>query len=217
MTISIVLADDHHISREGLRSLLESQDDLTVVAEAEDGRTAVSLVEQHKPDILILDISMPVLNGIEATRQVVRNSPGTRVIVLSMHSEKKYVSEALKAGASGYVIKVGNFRELAYAIQSVVDGHTYLSPRVTGLLVDGYMNPSKAEGKSSFSALSSREMEVLQHLVEGRNAKEIADALFLSVKTVETHRRNAMNKLGVHNLAELIKYAIREGLTTLDT
>lgn len=217
MSISIVLADDHLISREGLRSLLDRQEEFSVVAEAEDGKQAVSLVQELRPDVLIIDISMPVLNGIEATRQIAKLEPRTKVIILSMHSEKKYVSEALKAGASGYIVKVGNFRELTYAIKAVLDGHTYLSPRVTGMLVEEHVNPSSSRESSAFAALSSRETEVLQLLVEGKNAKEIADEVHLSVKTVETHRRNAMNKLGVNNLADLIKLAIREGITTLES
>ena len=231
--MKVLLADDHRIVREGLRSLLESQPDLEVVAEASDGRQAVEMARELGPDVVVMDVAMPQLNGIEATRQLASGDTDMKIVALSMHSDRRYVSEALKAGASGYVLKDGAFDELVSAIRAVISDRVYLSPRVAGVVVDDYVRrlPSRgsngsgalpaAEGapparRSAFDALTPREREVLQLMAEGYATKEVAHRLHVSVKTVETHRRQIMEKLDLHSVAELTKYAIREGLTTLE-
>ena len=217
MSIKILLADDHKITRQGLRSLLEDQPDMEVVAEAEQGRAAARLAEELKPDVIIMDVSMPDLNGIEATKQVLDGAPNIKIIALSMHSDTLFVSEMLKGGASGYMLKDCAFEELARAIREVVDGRTYLSPSISGVVVDDYLHRlSKAEAPGS-DALTDREREVLQLIAEGKSTKQIALKLHVSVKTIETHRRQIMNKLNIHSVAELTKYAVRKGLTSLDT
>ena len=215
MSIRIILADDHRIIREGLRSLIEKQPDMEVVAEAADGRTAVQLAQQLQPDVVIMDIAMPDLNGIQATRQITGELRHMKVIALSMHIRKRFVAEMFKAGATGYLLKNCAFEELEHAIRTVVANQTYVSPGIAGSMVEDYVNRWSATESSVFSVLSDRETEVLQLLAEGKSTKEIASHLGLSVKTLETHRRRIMDKLDIDNLAELIKYAVREELTTL--
>lgn len=218
-TISIIIADDHQMLREGLMSLLEKQPGMKPVAEAEDGRNTVRQVLKFKPDVVVMDVSMPDMNGIEATRQIKKEAPEVKVIGLSMHADKRFVTEMLKAGASGYLLKHCAFEELGLAIQSVAQNRIYLSSEITGIVIDDYIHstvPKVIKGMVAHSALSSREKEVLQMLAEGKNTKEIAGILNLSVKTVETHRHNIMEKLNLFSIAELTKYAIAEGLTTLD-
>jgi DNA-binding NarL/FixJ family response regulator len=230
--MKVLLADDHRIVREGLKSLLESQPDLKVVAEASDGRQAVEMARDLLPDVVVMDVAMPQLNGIEATRQLAGDETGMKIVALSMHSDRRFVSEALKAGASGYVLKDGAFEELVNAIRAVVADRVYLSPRVAGVVVEDYVRrlpargngaiqpePTDAAGtqrRSAFDTLTPREREVLQLMSEGYATKEVAHRLHVSVKTVETHRRQIMEKLDMHSVAELTKYAIREGLTTLE-
>ncbi|MHC4115524.1 MAG: response regulator [Planctomycetota bacterium] len=216
MSIRILLADDHKITREGLRSLLEKQDDMEVVAEAQDGRIAIELVEEFKPDVVIMDVSMPDLNGIQATRQIVKRFTNTRVIALSMHSDTQFVSEMLKNGASGYLQKDCAFEELSRAIRNVVAGKTYLSPSISGGVVDDYLHRLSRSGSSASGVLTDRECEVLQLMAEGTSTKQIALKLHISTKTIETHRRQIMQKLDIYTVAELTKYAIRTGLTSLD-
>jgi len=217
MSIRILLADDHKITRQGLRSLLEKQPDMEVVAEAEEGRTAVRLVRELVPNVVIMDVTMPDLNGMEATRQIVGEFPNVKIIALSMHSDTLFVTEMLKSGASGYLLKDCAFEELAQAIRTVVDDKTYLSPSISGVVVDDYLHRlSKADFADSH-VLTDREREVLQLLAEGKSTKQIALKLHISTKTVETHRRQMMNKLDIHTVAELTKYAIRKGLTSLET
>jgi DNA-binding NarL/FixJ family response regulator len=217
MDVKILLADDHKIMRDGLRSMIEKQKDMKVVAEAEDGRTAVSLAQELSPDVVVMDIAMPELNGIEATRQVVASSPGIKVIALSMHSDRRFVSGVLKAGASGYLLKESAFEELVQAIQIVCSGKTYLSPSIAHIVVKDYVSGSPDTGSPSLPALTPREREVLQLLAEGKSTKQIALGLHLSAKTIETHRGRMMKKLGMNSLAQLTKYAVREGLTTLES
>ncbi|RJQ42497.1 MAG: DNA-binding response regulator [Nitrospiraceae bacterium] len=215
MTTSILIADDHKIVRDGLRTMLSKYPEIEVVGEAEDGRTTVRLVNQLSPDIVIMDIAMPDLNGIEATRQIIAEKPGVKVIALSMHSDKRYISAMFKAGASGFLQKHCAFQEMMTAIQTIKEDKTYLSPAISGTVVEDFIrHPEKAES-SVFSVLSSREREVLQLLSEGQNTKEIAAVLNVSIKTVEAHRVKIMSKLGIHSMAELTKYAVREGLTSL--
>jgi len=217
MSIRILLADDHKITRQGLRSLLDKQQDMEVVAEAEDGRTAVRLVGELSPNVVIMDVTMPDLNGVEATRQIVGQSPDVKIIALSMHSDTLFVTEMLRSGASGYLLKDCAFEELSRAIHAVVAGKTYLSPSVSGVVVDDYLHRLSKADFSDSQVLTDREREVLQLLAEGKSTKQIALKLHISVKTVETHRRQMMNKLDIHTVAELTKYAIRKGLTSLET
>ena len=217
MSIRILLADDHKITRQGLRSLLDKQSDMEVVAEAEEGRTTVRLVRELLPDVVIMDVTMPDLNGMEAARQITREFGNVRIVALSMHSDSLFVTEMLKSGASGYLLKDCAFEELARAIRTVVAGKTYLSPSISGVVVDDYLHRLSKADFSGLDVLTSREREVLQLLAEGKSTKQIALKLHISVKTVETHRRQIMNKLDIHTVAELTKYAIRKGLTSLET
>jgi len=218
MKLRVILADDHQVIREGLRTLIEEQNDMEVVAEASDGREAIRLCGEMKPDVVVMDVAMPDLNGIEATRQVVSECPSTRVLALSMHADKHYAAGMLGAGASGYVLKDCAFDELANAIRRVAKGSTYLSPTVEGIVLRDYVERLSGEGgESAFSVLTDREREVLQLVAEGHTTKQIAEDLHVSVKTVESHRQNIMDKLEIRSIAELTKYAIREGLTSLDT
>jgi DNA-binding NarL/FixJ family response regulator len=213
MTTKILIADDHQIIRQGLKSLLDRYPDFKVVGEAADGRNAVRLAKQLTPDVIVMDIAMPDLNGIEATRQLTKAQPEIKIIALSMHADRRFANEMIRAGAQGYLVKDGAFEELAEAIRAVTSGKTYLSPRVA----DNYVAGDAATTPSSaFDRLSPREREVLQLMAEGRSTKEIAMDLTLSVKTIETHRRQFMEKLNLFSVAELTKYAIREGLTTLE-
>jgi DNA-binding NarL/FixJ family response regulator len=217
MVIKILLADDHEIVREGLRNLLEKQEGFEVVAEAEDGLTAVKKAKKLSPDLVIMDIGMPDLNGIEATRQILAESPHIKIIALSMHSETRFVSEMLKAGASAYLLKDSAFEELIQAIQASRSNKIYLSPSIAEKVIKNYITSFPRERFSPFSILTQREREVIQLIAEGKSTKKVASLLFLSVKTVETHRQNIMEKLDLHSVAELTKYAIREGLTSLDS
>ena len=209
----IILVDDHQLLRAGLRTLLSKERDLEIVAEASDGREAVKLVTKHSPDVVIMDIGMPNLNGIEATRQIREIAPRTRVVALSMHSGAQFVSRMLEAGASAYLLKDSAHEELLHAVRAVTAGQVYLSPAITGVVVDDYVR--RAGTTSPGPLLTPREREVAQLLAEGRSTKEIAGRLFLSVKTIETHRQHIMEKLNISSIAELTKYAIREGLTEL--
>jgi len=216
MAIKIVLADDHQIVRHGLRTLLGREPDMKVLAEADNGRTALRLIKELHPDVVIMDISMPDLNGIEATRQVRDESPGVKVIALSMHSDSLFVLNMLKAGASGYLLKDCALEELVKAIRIVMNGKTYLSPGISDIVIKDFVSGWISTGVSAFGALSNREREVLQLLTEGHNTNKIAEILCVSVKTVEAHRKSIMNKLGIRSIAELTKYAIRQGITSLE-
>lgn len=216
MNVRILLADDHMILRQGLRGLLEGQPDFTVVAEAADGREAVLAAGSHEPDVAIIDIGMPGLNGIDATRQLLAASPQTRVVGLSMHADRHFVTEMLKAGAQGYLLKNCAFEELTTAIRTVLAGQIYLSSHINALLLRDYVRIAQREDTSAFGLLSPREREVLQMLAEGESVKKMAAGMGVSVKTVETYRQQIMEKLGVQSIAKLTKYAIREGLTELE-
>ena len=212
----ILLVDDHKIVRDGLKALLESRPGMKVVAEAENGHQAIELLRQVDVDVVIMDVAMPVLNGVEATRRMLAENDSVKVIALSMHSDRRFVAEMLKAGAAGYLLKDCTFDELVQAIDTVLSGATYLSPRIADVVVQHYVRgQQEPQTPSAYSLLTPREREVLQLLAEGRTTKEIALHLGVSPKTVETHRRQIMNKLNVHSVAELTKYAIREGLTEL--
>lgn len=216
MTKRVLLADDHRIFRDGLRPLLSNHPAFEVVGEAEDGLKALDLCGELQPDLAVLDISMPGLNGIALTRRLQRDHPTIQVIILSMHSDRRYVLEALKAGARGYVLKDAGFEELLRGCLAVTEGGVFLSQDVSEQVIRDYIAVADGEETSVFSILSGREREVLQLLAEGLSTKEIADRLVLSAKTVESHRKAVMDKLEIRSIAELTKYAIREGLTPLD-
>lgn len=222
MSTRVLLVDDHKIVRDGLRNLLAGELGMDVVGEADNGRDAVRLARELSPDVVVMDVGMTGLNGIEATRQIVSEANGPKVVALSMHAERRFVAEMLKAGATGYLPKDCAFGELAEAIRSAVAGRTYLSPAIAGEVVEDYVRrlsrAGEDEGRVSVSdALSPREREVLQLVAEGNSTKEIAATLHLSAKTVETHRRQMMVKLKIDSVAGLVKFAVREGLTTLDS
>lgn len=213
--IKVILADDHTIIREGLAAIIQKNPDIKVVAQAGDGRTVVQLTKQLMPDVVVMDITMPGLNGIESTRQITSECNNVKIIALSVHSSKQFVIEMLRAGASGYLLKDCVSDDLAYAIRSVAAGQNYLSPQIAQIVIKNYINDLETLRTSVFSILTHREREVLQLMAEGKSTKQIASMLNLSIKTIETHRQHITNKLNITNVAELTKYAIREGLTPL--
>jgi len=216
MSTKLLLVDDHKIMRHGIRSLLEKEAGMEVLEETNNGRTAIELARILSPDVIIMDIAMHDLNGVEATRQITTELPEVKVIMLSMHSDRQMVTDALQAGASGYLLKDCEFEELVRAIETVVSNRTYLSPEIADILVENFVRKSSPSESSASSILTPREREVLQLLAEGKSTKEIATSLCLSTKTVETHRRQMMEKLNIYTVAHLIKFAIRKGLTTLE-
>jgi len=216
MSVRILLADDHAIVRQGLRSLLEKEPDMEVVGEAEDGRVALNLVRELVPDIVIMDITMPNLNGVDATHEIVSELPKVKVIALSIHSHKRFVADMLKTGASGYILKECLFDEFVQAIRTVAGGGTYLSPRITGVVVEDYVERLSTVAESQLDKLTVREHEVLQLLAEGKSTKQIALEMHVSTKAVEANRRKIMEKLHAHSIAELTKIAILEGLTSVE-
>jgi len=215
MSVRILLVEDHRIVREGLRCLLESQDGFEIVGEAEDGRAAIDMAKQCQPDIILMDIGMPNMNGIEATRLIRKDSPDIKVIAVSAHSERRTVQEMFRAGAISYVTKGNSSSELFKSIHDAVKGKTYLAPNITGVVVRNYVASVTGETGGG-PDLTPREREVLQLLTEGLSAKETGHRLTISVKTVESHRRNLMAKTGFYNIVELTKYALREGITFLE-
>ncbi len=216
MTIRVLLADDHALVREGLRSLLSDEADMEVVGEAEDGRSTVRLAAELTPDVVIMDVTMPDLNGIGATRKIMRKASGVRVLALSVHSDSRFVVRMIEAGASGYVPKGCSFEELCAAIRAVANGQTYLSPLIAGDVVRDYARRLSQSSSSEETGLTPREREVLQLLAEGKAAKEVGALLGVSTKTVSSHRRRMMVKLGIHSLAGLVRYAIRQGIASLE-
>jgi DNA-binding NarL/FixJ family response regulator len=214
--IRVLLAEDHTIVRKGLRALLEDQPGIEVIAEAEEGRQAVHLTEQLRPDVVLMDFSMPGLNGLEATRQIIERIPGTKVLVLTRHTNQEYVDRILEAGASGYLVKKSALEELVIAIQVVHRGDSYLDPAISATIIRGYLEKSKTQGEDRYNRLTPRQREVLQLIAEGRANKEIAAMLHISVKTVENHRASLMEALDLHSTAELTQYAIRMGVINMD-
>jgi DNA-binding NarL/FixJ family response regulator len=217
MSIRIIIADDHQIVRQGLRTLLEREPDMQVVAEAEDGRKTLTLARECIPHVIVMDVEMPDLNGIEATMQILTEFPQVKVIALSMYSDRRFVTNMLKAGACGYLLKDCAFEELSGAIRLAMSNRIYLSPGVADVVVKDYASHTPAPSQSVFAVLTTREREVLQLLSEGKRTTQIAELLHISIKTVETHRQQIMHKLGMRSVAELTKYAIREGLTSLES
>ena len=215
MPIKVLIAEDHKIVREGICALLNKEADIKVVAEAEDGATAVQLARELLPDVVVMDIGLPNLNGIEATRQIVASVPGVKVIALSMHSDRRYILEMLKAGAKAYLLKDCAFEEMVQAVRDVKKNKVYLSQKITETMINDQILLTKDES-SVFTLLSDRERQVLQLIAEGMTMKEIAHSLKVSVKTAETYRQRIMEKLNMHSVAELTRYAIREGLIQLE-
>jgi DNA-binding NarL/FixJ family response regulator len=215
MSIKILLADDHRVLREGLRSLLEKEPDMTVVAEAADGRHAVALAREVPVDVVITDITMPDLNGIEATQRILSEVPAVKVIALSMHSEEQFVGGMLRAGASAYLVKDCDAEEIFKAIRAVVEGETYLSPEASSIVVEGYRRHLSEDRRTSAPELTAKEREVLQLVAEGETSKRIATQLHVSAKTVEAYRQKIMDKLNVRTIAGMTKYAVQQGITAL--
>jgi two-component system, NarL family, response regulator NreC len=213
--IRILIADDHTLLRNGICALLEAEQDMSIVGEASDGREAVRLASQLKPDIVLMDIAMPLLNGLEATRQIKHEHPEINVLVLTMYDNEEYFREMLEVGSSGYIIKRAAASELVTAIRAVYNGEAVLSPVITRLLLEDYLNHETHREKDDPNALSSREREVLQLIAEGKTSREIAEILNLSVKTVQSHRTSLMQKLDLHDRGELIKYAIQKKIIEL--
>ncbi len=217
MRVRVLLADDHNMMRKGLRTLIDKQKGMEVVGEAESGEDVVRMTAELTPDVVVMDIGMPDLNGIDATRRIMREQKNVAVIGLSMHTDRRFIIQMLKAGAAGYIHKDDAFDQLVGGITAVRKGKTYLSPDITDCVVDEFRRISLKEDDdgTAFSTLTDREREVLQQIAEGNSTKETAANLSVSVKTIETHRRQIMEKLDLHSVAELTKYAIREGLTEL--
>lgn len=216
MTVRILLADDHKILRDGLRLLIQKEPDMEVVDEADNGRSAVELSRTLTPDVVIMDVRLPGLSGIDATRQIVTDNPDIMVVALSMHSDNQFVTGMFSAGARGYLLKDSAFEELAVAVRTTVSGQTYLSPEIASTVVNGFLNRAPTNSSNVAYVLTPREREVLTLVADGNNTRQVAEQLKVSAKTVETHRRNLMEKLSIHSIAELTKFAIREGLTTLE-
>jgi two-component system response regulator NreC len=211
--LRILLADDHIVMRTGLRALLERQPNLEVVGETENGRETVALAASLRPDVVVMDVGMPVLNGIEATQTIVTQCPTIAVVILSMHADESYVMRALKAGARGYLLKDSAAEDLIAAIQAISQGKSFFSPKVSRIIAEDYVRVLKQKGAvDTYDLLTSREREILQLLVEGRANKEVATALNISPYTVETHRGHILQKLNLHNSAELVLYAVRKGI-----
>ena len=217
MNIRILLADDHCMVREGLRLLIEGMPDVEVIAEADNGYQAIELANSLVPDVVVMDIGMAQLNGIEATSRIVADNPEVKVVALSVYSDRRYVLGMLEAGASAYVIKGAAGEDLIQAIQAVAENKKYISPEVADVVINGYKRKRSAGSKPARTVLGHREREVLQLLAEGKSSPDIARHLGIAVKTIETHRRNIMKKLNLHGVAELTKYAVREGLTELNS
>ncbi len=217
-----MLADDHTLVRAGIRSLLEGLDHIEVVAETGDGREALRLAKVCEPDVVLMDIGMPVMNGLEATARITKDFPNVHVIILSMHASEEYVWQALRAGATGYLLKDADAAELEIAVRSAIQGRTYLSPAISKQVVTDYVRRVSGEvdpsqfGSNPFEILTSRQREILQLIAEGNSTKDIAQILRLSVKTIETHRAQLMERLDIHDVAGLVRYAIRTGLIKAD-
>jgi DNA-binding NarL/FixJ family response regulator len=217
MAISVLLVDDHKILRDGLCSLLQQQPDMEVVAETDNGEAAVRLAREFTPDVIIMDVNIQGMDGIDATRRILQELPDSKIIALSMHSKKVYVTEMLKAGASGYMLKEQAFDELVQAIRTVLAGGTYLSSKVVSLVVQDYVQSHTGAVSADANPLTERQRHVLKFLADGKPSKEIASLLGLSAKTIDASRRKIMEKLNIQSTAELVKYAVREGFTSLES
>lgn len=214
MGIKVLIADDHQLFREGLVNLLSSAPDIDVIAEAKDGKEATEKAKKLKPDVVLIDIGMPEMNGIEATRILKKDLPGLKIIAVSMHSDRQFVKGILEAGADGYLLKNCTYRQLIEAVQSVYSGKKYLSDDITEMVIQGYLDPAE-DNPDKDSELSERETEVLKLYAEGKSTRDISEKLFISVKTVGTHKQHIYEKLGLKSNADMVKYAIKEGLIQL--
>jgi two-component system, NarL family, response regulator NreC len=214
MATTVLIADDHQLFREGLVNLISSAPDVEVIAEAKDGKEATERAKKIKPDVVLIDIGMPVMNGIEATRIIKKDNPQVKVIAVSMHSDRQFVKGALEAGADGYLLKNCTYRQLIDAIQSVISGKKYLSDEITEMVIQGYLDPDDNTPEGQVD-LSERELEVLKLYAEGKSTREISEKLFISVKTVGTHKQHIFEKLDLKSNADMVKYAIKEGLIQL--
>jgi len=213
--VRVLLADDHTLVRAGIRSLLESIDGVQVVAECGDGRETLELIGKHRPDVALIDIGMPGLSGLEVAKRAERESPRTRIVILSMHADKIHVSQALRAGVAGYLLKGASVAELPLALQAVMRGETYLTPKISKHVVESFLQEDQTAA-GPLEGLTARQREILQLVAEGRSTKEIAGVLDVSVKTVETHRARIMERLDIHDVAGLVRFAIRAGLVSPD-
>jgi two-component system, NarL family, response regulator NreC len=214
MATTVLIADDHQLFREGLVNLISSAPDVEVIGEAKDGREATEKAKKIKPDVVLIDIGMPEMNGIEATRMIKKDNPRVKVIAVSMHSDRQFVKGALESGADGYLLKNCTYRQLIDAIQSVISGKKYLSDDITEMVIQGYLDPEDSSSDGQVD-LSEREIEVLKLYAEGKSTREISEKLFISVKTVGTHKQHIFEKLGLKSNADMVKYAIKEGLIQL--
>jgi DNA-binding NarL/FixJ family response regulator len=215
--IRVLLAEDHTIVRKGIRSLLNDETDIEVVGEAENGRDAIAKTEELLPDVVLMDYTMPILNGLEATRQIKKRFPDVKIVILTMHADEEYIFQFLQAGASGYLVKQTAPKELVSAIQAVYQGESYLSPPVSKVVIEELLRQTLSEQpEDSYEKLTDREREVLQLIAEGFASKDIADQLHISMKTVGVHRTNLMNKLDIHTVPELVRYAMRKGVISLE-
>ena len=212
MDTKVLLADDHAILREGIRMVLDAQPGITVIGEAKDGRQALEMVEQLQPDVVVMDIAMPNLNGAEATRQIKRRFPRIQVVILTMHENQQYLAQIVSAGATGAVLKRSAGTELVTAVKAAARGESYFSPTLSTMMLDVYRMRLAEQGEDELAQLTEREREVLQLVAEGKTNQEIADQLFVSIKTVQTHRMHIMEKLGAHDRTDLVKHAIRLGV-----
>jgi len=214
--IKVLVADDHTILRQGIKALLDNQAGIEVIGEAKDGREALELVERLLPDVILMDIGMPGLNGLEATRRIKKKFPGIKVLVLTMYTNEEYVFQILNAGANGYLVKETAFQDLISAIKAVYRDEAFMSPSISKKVINRYTQGIRKTNDTTCDILTTREREILQLIAEGSSSKKIAEALFISPKTVETHRTHIMDKLNIHNRTDLIKYAIRTGIVDID-
>lgn len=215
--IKVVVADDHTILRQGIKALLDNQAGIEVIGEAKDGREALTLIERLQPDVILMDIAMPGLNGLEATRRIKKKFPKIKVLVLTMYTNEEYVFQILQAGANGYLVKETAFQDLISAIRAVYRDEAFMSPSISKKVINRYTQRAQKTNDTTSDVLTTREREVLQLIAEGSSSKKIAEALFISPKTVETHRTHIMDKLNIHNRTDLVKYAIRKGIVDIDS
>jgi len=215
--IKVLIADDHTILRQGIKALLDNQAEIEVIGEAKDGREALTLIERLLPDVVLMDIAMPGLNGLEATRRIKKKFPEIKVLVLTMYTNEEYVFQILNAGANGYLVKETAFQDLISAIKAVYRDEAFMSPSISKKVINRYTQRVRDANDTTSDILTTREREILQLIAEGSSSKKIAEALFISPKTVETHRTHIMDKLNIHNRTDLIKYAIRTGIVDIDS
>ena len=214
--IKVLVADDHTILRQGIKSLLDNQEGIEVIGEAKDGREALRIIEETLPDVILMDIAMPGLNGLEATRRIKKKFPRMKVLVLTMYTNEEYIFQILNAGANGYLVKETAFQDLISAIKAVYKNEAFMSPSISKKVINSYIKRAQDDEEKTCEILTTREREILQLIAEGNSSKKIAEALFISPKTVETHRTHIMDKLNIHNRTGLVKYAIRKGIVDMD-